>query len=79
MDDMIRLKIASAVSKPRELFSVMTIVGDPMRPGMYRNRVVKIGKKWSVIRDNGTNSIWLWGKFTGTTELTILPTYTIKN
>jgi hypothetical protein len=78
-DDMIRLKIASAVSKPREVYSIMTIIGDQMKPGIYRNRVVKVGQKWSAIRDNDANSLWLWGKFTGTTELTILPTYTVKN
>ncbi len=78
-DDMTRLKVISSVYRPRAYFSTLTIIGDNLEPGILRNRVVKTGRRWSVVIDNDANTLRLWGNFSAETEITILPTYTVKN
>jgi len=45
------------------------------KPNELQNRVIKSGKRWSVVKTNNQNTIELWGDLTGHLLFTILPTY----
>ncbi|MDZ7332780.1 MAG: right-handed parallel beta-helix repeat-containing protein [candidate division KSB1 bacterium] len=45
-----------------------------LRPNELKHRVIKIGDRWGVIRDNDTQTVSVWGDFSGQVELIVLPT-----
>jgi len=77
-NDVLNLNIASSNYSTKDSFTEMILLNKEFAENELVNRVVKVEERWSVVKANKSNSIELWGKFSGETTINILSTYRIK-
>lgn len=78
IDDGIEIKSIASVFD-RDAFSTTALTHAKFEVNQLANRVVKIGNKWAVIKSNHSNSITVWGNFSGEVKFEVAPTYTLMN
>jgi hypothetical protein len=78
--DGLTLSVYSAYYLRDKHYTELIVQADrPYKKGELQNRVVNVNGQWSVIRTNDEYSFTLWGNFSASSLLTILPTYTLMN
>ncbi len=77
-NDQIQLPVFSVCYFPKKGYSEIYTGGKTLVPDQLVNRIVKAGTAWGVVKSNDEASLVVWGKFTGSTEIDILPTYSPK-
>jgi hypothetical protein len=83
VDDGVEGKIAGV--RADEFISLLQVDGVKLQPNRLAGRVIRVGEKWSVIKDNDAIGLTVWGNMTtdregkgsnAATEFLIIPTYT---
>ncbi len=63
-----------------DLFKFVTTVfmsGAKYKDNEFKGRIVKAGDKWGVVKSNNNNNIEIWGDLSGSTEITMLPSFNL--
>jgi hypothetical protein len=52
---------------------------ESLKPGELSSRIVKVGDRWGLVKENDSHSLSIYGDFTGEILLKVLPSYQLKN
>jgi hypothetical protein len=52
---------------------------ESLQPGSLSSRIVKVGDRWGLVKNNNSRSLTIYGDFSGEISIKVLPSYQLKN
>jgi hypothetical protein len=77
-DDYQHYKVLDVAFNKEGYVSVIRLANMQSEADGFKYRIVRSNEHWGVIKHNDENTITVWGDFSDINELTIIPTYTIR-
>ena len=77
-DDYLHYEVLDVAFNNERYVSVIRVASMKSEADEFKHRVVRSNEHWGVIKHNDENTITVWGDFSEINELTIIPTYTIR-
>jgi hypothetical protein len=75
-DDRFELKASAATYDANRCVTIFSCAGKSFDGGSLTGRVVRVGRKWSMVKSGGLQELVVWGKMSGEgLDLEILPGY----
>ncbi len=67
--------VSSANHQTRLFTTELYVTGLNLRANEWMHRVIRAGDVWGIVRSNESNTITIWGDFTGQLKFALLPTF----
>ncbi len=76
--DWLEIRAESVGYNPRKFVTHLFVSNLKVKTNELRNRIVRSGDLWGVVKSNDANTMEIWGDFSGCVNFTVLPTYRLK-
>ncbi len=78
INDWIHINAEAALFDRQKFVTNLFVSTDNFKQNELVNRIIKAGGKWGVIKSNSAKEIEVWGDFSGEIDLTVLPSYQLR-